>query len=259
MKVNRFREAIAAGRIPVGHMIMEFGTRGISKICEAADVDFVLFDMEHSGFGIDRVFDLVAWSKSCSFAPMVRVPQGRYHFLARVMDAGALGVMVGNVETAEAARAIVGAVKYAPMGNRGVGLGTAHTDYVMPDPADYYAASNESSVVICQIESGRGVANAEAIAAEPGVDCLWVGHYDLSTSMGIPAQFHSDRFREALQTVIAAARKHGKRLGIQPGTPEQADEWMGMGFDVISWSADIGVYRAALQDAVRRIRSHRGS
>ena len=170
---------MAEGRIPVGHMIMEFGTRGIAKILEAADVDFVVFDMEHSGFGIERVFDLIAWAKASPFAPMVRVPQGRYHFLARVMDAGALGVMVGNVETPEEAREIVAAVKYAPMGRRGVGLGTAHNDYVMPSPTAYYEESNASGVVICQIESGLGVSNAEAIAATPGVDFLWIGHFDL--------------------------------------------------------------------------------
>ncbi|HET8547221.1 MAG TPA: aldolase/citrate lyase family protein, partial [Bryobacteraceae bacterium] len=197
MKGNRFREALTSGRVPVGHMIMEFGTRGVARLLESADLDFVVYDMEHSGFEIERVFDLIAWSKACTFAPMVRVPQGEYHFLARCMDAGALGVMVGNVETPEQARAIVSAVKYGPLGKRGVGLGTAHTDYVMPDPATYFREINESSVVICQIESELGVRNAAAIAGTEGVDVLWVGHFDLSQSMGIPAQFHHERFLDA--------------------------------------------------------------
>ncbi len=240
--------------MPVGHMIMEFGTRGIAKILEAADVDFVLYDMEHSGIEIDRIFDLIAWSKAAPYSPFVRVPQGMYHFLARVMDAGAHGVMVGNVETPEQARDIVNAVKYAPLGKRGVALGTAHNDYVIPDAATYFKEINESSVVICQIESETGVRNAEAIAATPGVDCLWVGHYDLSQSMGIPAPFHNQRFIDALRTVVTAAKHHGRLLGIQPGSPEQADEWMALGFNVVSWSADIGVYRAALQAGVSRLR-----
>jgi 2-dehydro-3-deoxyglucarate aldolase/4-hydroxy-2-oxoheptanedioate aldolase len=258
LKPNRFRQVLAQGRMPVGHMIMEFGTRGIAHVLESADVDFVVFDMEHSGFDIERVFDLIAWAKACSFAPMVRVPEPRYHFLARVMDAGALGVMIGNVETAEQARQIVSAVKYAPMGRRGVALGTAHTNYLMPDAAAYYEESNASTVVICQIESGTGVGNSAAIAATPGVDCLWVGHYDLSTSMGIPAQFGDERFRNALRTVVASGRQHGKLLGIQPGSWEQAEEWMGLGFNVISWGSDIGVYRTALESAVKRLRETPG-
>jgi 2-dehydro-3-deoxyglucarate aldolase/4-hydroxy-2-oxoheptanedioate aldolase len=254
LKPNRFRQALAEGRMPVGHMVMEFGTRGIAKILDSAGLDFVLFDMEHSGFEIERVFDLIAWSKACSFAPMVRVPQGQYHFLARVMDAGALGVMVGNVQTPEEAQSIVSAVKYAPQGGRGVGLGTAHNDYVMPDPAAYFLESNASGVVICQIESGLGVSNAATIAAVPGVDCLWVGHFDLSTSLGIPGQFQSDTFRSALRSVVDGARQHGKLLGIQPGSPEQAKEWMEAGFNVISWSSDIGLYRSALVSAIANLK-----
>lgn len=254
MKTNRFREVVAAGRVPVGHMIMEFGTRGIAKLLEAADVDFVIYDMEHSGFDMERIFDLISWSKSCPFSPFVRVPQGQYHFLARTMDAGALGVMVGNVETPQQAREIVDATKYAPLGKRGVGLGGAHNDYVMPDPDAYFAESNANSVVICQIESELGVSNAEKIAAIEGVDCLWVGHYDLSHSMGIAAQFAHERFHSAMQTVVAAARQHGKLLGVQPGTTAQAEEWFRLGFNVLSWSSDIGVYRSALQSAVKGLR-----
>lgn len=252
---NRFREVLNAGGRPTGHMVMEFGTRGIAKIMEAADPDFVVYDMEHSGFDIDRIFDLIAWSKACPFTPMVRVPQGEYHFLARTMDAGALGVMVGNVETPEEAQAIVNAVKYAPMGKRGVGLGTAHNNYVMPDPAQYFEEINRSSVVICQIESELGVRNSEAIAAVEGVDVLWVGHFDLSHSMGIAGKFRDERFLAALQTVIAGARAHGKALGIQPGSREQAAEWVPMGFNVLSFGSDIAVYRGALTAGIKALRS----
>ena len=255
MKANRFREALAAGRMPIGHMVWEFGTRGMAKILDSADLDFVIYDMEHSGFGMERIFDLIDYAKACSFAPMVRVPQAQYHFLARVMDAGALGVMIANVESAEQAKMIVDAVKYAPLGNRGVGIGTAHTDFLPASPVEYFEESNASTVIICQIESPAGVKNAEAIAATPGVDLLWVGHFDLSQTMGIPAQFQHPDFLAALRTVIAAGKKHGCRLGIQPGNMEQCEQWLGLGFDVISWSADSAVYRQALVSAVAALRN----
>jgi 2-keto-3-deoxy-L-rhamnonate aldolase RhmA len=255
MKANRFRDVVAAGRRPVGHMVMEFGTRGVAKIVEAADVDFVVYDMEHSGFSMDRVFDLIAWSKAASFTPMVRVPQGRYHFLARVLDAGALGVMVGNVETPEEASEIVACCKYPPAGKRGVGLGTAHNDYVMPaQPGEYLAQANDSTVVICQTESELGVSNSNAIAATPGVDCLWIGHFDLSSAMGLPGQFGHERFIAARQTVVDAAQRHGKLLGIQPGSADMAAEWINLGFNVVSWGSDISVYRAALEAGVKKLR-----
>jgi 2-dehydro-3-deoxyglucarate aldolase/4-hydroxy-2-oxoheptanedioate aldolase len=254
MKENRFRRVIAEGRIPVGHMIWEFGTRGIAKILESADLDFVLIDMEHSEFDTERVADLIAWFKATPIAPFVRVPQCLYHFLARVMDAGALGVMVGNVETREQAELIVRSVKYPPLGKRGVGLGCAHTDYVGPDPATYFRTANESSVIICQIESPIGLANLDAIASTEGVDVLWVGHMDLSTAMGIPADFQNPAFLDALAAVVAAARRYGKLAGIQPGSAEQADQWMGIGYNVISWKADTALFTTALRSEVAELR-----
>jgi 2-dehydro-3-deoxyglucarate aldolase/4-hydroxy-2-oxoheptanedioate aldolase len=233
---------------------MEFGTRGIAKLLESVDVDFVVIDMEHNGFDSERVADLVAWFKATDIAPFVRVPQPLYHFLARTMDAGALGVMVGNVETADQARAIVSAVKYAPLGNRGVGLGTAHNDYVPPDPVAYMREANENTTVICQIESRIGLANLDGIAGTEGVDVLWVGHFDLSQSMGIPGHFDDPRFLEALSSVVNAAKKHNKASAIQPASMEQADRWLALGFSVLSWKTDIALYRGALQREIKALR-----
>src|SRR5437867_8412104 len=109
--------------------------------------------MEHTGFDPERIADLMAWFKATDIAPFVRVPQGLYHFMARTMDAGALGVMVGNVETGEQARSIVNAVKFAPLGKRGLGLGTEHNDYIAPDQPAYFVYGNHITTVVCEIES----------------------------------------------------------------------------------------------------------
>lgn len=254
MKPNRFKQVVAEGRVPVGHMIMEFGTRGIAMMHKAAGLDFVVIDMEHTGFDSERIADLMAFYKATDVAPFVRVPQPLYHFLARTMDAGALGVMIGNVETPEQAQSIVDAVKYAPLGKRGLGLGTAHNDYIAPDTAAYLRHANENTVIICQIESPTGIANVDAICGTPGVDCVWVGHFDLSSAMGIPAQFQHPQFLANLSAVVAAARKHNKLAGIQPGDASQADQWIRLGFNVISWKADIALYRAALQAEIQALR-----
>jgi 2-dehydro-3-deoxyglucarate aldolase/4-hydroxy-2-oxoheptanedioate aldolase len=255
MKESRFQRVLREGGSPAGHMIMEFGTRGIARILAAADLDFVVIDMEHTGFDADRVADLLSWFQATDITPFVRVPQGLYHFIARTMDAGALGVMVGNVETAVHAQHIVNAVKYAPLGKRGVGLGTAHTDYQQPDAQAYFDFANRNTTVICQIESEQGMANLEAIAATPGVDVLWVGHFDLSQSMGIPAQFHAPRFLNAMGQVVESANRHGKLAAIQPGSLEQAAEWRAMGFHFMSWKTDIALYREALRHEIAGLRN----
>lgn len=254
MKPNRLQQVLAEGRIPAGHMVWEFATRGIAQILDSVDIDFVVYDMEHSGFDLDRIADLLAWTHGCSFAPFVRVPEDKYHFLARVLDAGALGVMVANVKTSAQAAAIVDAVKYPPQGRRGLGLGHAHNNYVAPNPADYLNYANRNTTVICQIESPEGVANADAIAATPGVDVLWVGHYDLTATMGILADFDHPDFHAALKSVVAAAHKHGKAAAIQPGSAAQLAAWRAIGFNILSYGADSGIYRFALAEAIGRIR-----
>ena len=257
MKENRFQTALARGDMPSGHMIMEFATRGVAKILEAAGLDYVVLDMEHSGFDLDRIADVIAWLKATPVTPFVRVPQGLYHFITRCLDAGALGVMVGNVETAEQAQSIVRAAKYPPVGVRGVGLGTAHNDYVVPDTRTYLDQANANTTVICQIESPQGIANLDAIAGITGVDVLWVGHNDLSVAMGIGLT--DQRFDDALGAVVAAANRHGKVAAIQPGNFDQAAKWSAMGFHVLSWKTDIGLYRDTLRAELARLREIRRS
>ncbi len=257
MKPNRIRQLLAEGKTPVGHMVWEFSTRGVAKILEAAGVDFVLIDMEHSGFHFGQVNDLLSWFKATPITPVVRVPAAEYHFIARVMDAGAHGVMVPNVTTAEQARTVVNAMRYAPEGGRGLGLGGSHNDFVAPDPLQYMAEANRNNIFLCQIESTMGLENLDEIASTPGVDVLWVGHFDLSQSMGIVGQFHHPDFIAALKKVVATAKKHNITTGIQPKDAAQAREWLDLGFSVISYGADSGVYGGAVKagvDAVRALR-----
>src|SRR3954463_13286292 len=100
------------------------------------------------------------------------------------MDAGTMGIMAPNVRTPEQAREVVGAMRFAPEGSRGLGLGTAHNDYVVPPVPAYLEEANRQNVAICQIESTLALENLDAIAATPGVDVLFIGHFDLTQSMG---------------------------------------------------------------------------
>lgn len=254
MKKNRFKEVLAEGGVPVGHMVLEFGTRGMPQILERAGVDFVVVDMEHSGFTMANIADMMTWFKLTKIAPFVRIPQIQYHFIARALDAGALGIMVPNVRNAAEAGVVVDAAKYAPLGKRGVGIGTANTDYQPVDPESFMTYANDNTTVILQIESQEGLNNLERIASTPGVDVLWVGHFDLSHSMGIAGQFEHPRFVDALSIVVDAAKKHGLVACIQPSSPAQAQEWLGIGFNAISYGADLSFYPDALGQAVTDVR-----
>ena len=256
MKPNRARQSASQpGNYAVGHMLMEFATPGIAKICEAAGLDFVLIDMEHGPLEIPQIARMIAWFKATRISPFVRIPASEYHFVARVMDAGAQGIMAPNVRTAEQARLLNDAMRYAPEGNRGLGLGTSHNDFVRPDALKYMAEANRGNLLICQIESTQALDNLDEIADVEGVDCLWVGHMDLTQSMGIVGELEHPEFLSALARVAQAARVRGKFAGIQPSSLQQAVDWLAVGYNLISYSTDIGVYGAALASEAAQVRA----
>ena len=172
--------------IKLGHFIVEFATPGIGHILKAAGCDFTLFDLEHSGFGFETVKSAMRYFEAADVATIVRVPSKEYHHIARACDMGAEGIMIPMVGNAAEAKAIVDCMKYFPLGKRGVALGVAHDNYSAGAVQEKFTAANARTTLFCQIETAEGAENADAIAAVEGVDCLWVGHFDLSVSLSIP-------------------------------------------------------------------------
>jgi 2-keto-3-deoxy-L-rhamnonate aldolase RhmA len=247
---------LAASRSPkFGHFIVEFATPGIGHIMKSAGCDFVLLDMEHSGFGFETVKSMLRYMEAAQLPAIVRCPSKEYHHIARACDMGAEGVMLPMVGSAEEAKAIVHAIKYHPEGGRGVALQIAHDRYRPGAVKDKFAAANKRTTFFAQIETAEGVKNADAIAAVPGVDCLWVGHFDLSVSLGIPGEFDNPKFIKAIAKVVAATRKHGKALGRLVPTVEAGVELNKGGFDFICYSGDVWVLHNALAAAIGELRA----
>jgi 2-keto-3-deoxy-L-rhamnonate aldolase RhmA len=241
-------------RVKLGHFIVEFATPGIGHIVKSAGAEFVLFDLEHSGFSFETVKSAIRYFEAAGVAVICRVPSKNYDHIARACDMGAEGIMVPMVGSAEEARGILDCMKYYPEGKRGVALQVAHDNYRPGDVAKKQAAANKRTTLFCQIETAEGVKNADKIAALPGVDCLWVGHFDLSTSLGIPGRFDDPKFIGAIETVAAATRRHGKALGRLVPTVETGIDVFGIGFDFICYSGDVWVLHNALAEALTRLR-----
>ena len=173
--------------------------------------------------------------------PLVRVPTTEYHFVARALDCGALGVMVPLVDTAEQAERIVSFTRYPPQGRRGAAFGFAHDDYQGGDVVEKMRAIHERTLVICMIETRAGLENVDAIAAVDGVDVIWLGHFDLTNFLGIPGQFSHPQYRDAVKRIAAAAKKHGKSAGYMAASPELGREYLGHGYRMIATGTDQGL------------------
>jgi 2-dehydro-3-deoxyglucarate aldolase/4-hydroxy-2-oxoheptanedioate aldolase len=255
MTENSLREMTSHRRLKLGTLVAEFATPGIGHILKSAGCDFVFFDMEHSGFSMETVKSAIRYFEAAGLPMMMRVPSQDYHFLARAMDMGAEGLIAPMVSSVEQARHIINSMKYHPAGGRGVALQIAHDRYRPGSVAEKFAAANARSAFICLIETADGVKNIDGIASLDGVDCLWIGHFDLSVSLGIPGQFDHPDFKAAIDRVVKAAKKHKKSLGRLVPNVQQAIDLHAQGFDFICYSGDVWVLHDAMTDAVSKIRT----
>jgi 2-keto-3-deoxy-L-rhamnonate aldolase RhmA len=249
--MNRFRQRLKQGDVLLGQMVLELFTPGIGPMLAACGLEFVIFDMEHGRCDISLLAEMVAACRGSEIVPIARVPDVAYAPLSRVLDVGARGVMVPRVETKQQAEDIVSQLKYAPLGRRGVALGIAH-DLYRPGTAEFFAQANEEVAVILLLETVKAFENLDEIVSVPGVDIAWVGHYDLTVSMGIPTQFDHPRFLGAMDELVASCRRYGVAPGFLAPSPESAAHWIGKGFRALSLGSDIGVFL----DGIRRFHAH---
>jgi 2-dehydro-3-deoxyglucarate aldolase/4-hydroxy-2-oxoheptanedioate aldolase len=171
-----------------------------------------------------------------------------------MLDAGAMGIMVPMVETAEQACNIAAWCRYPPKGRRGVAFNVAHDDYASGDFATKMAEANERTLVIALIETATGIANVEAIMAVPGIDVGWLGHFDLTASMGIPGEFDHPEFLAAVDRLAEACRRNGKPMGFLAYTLAQAREWLGKGVRCLCYGTDLSLLQGALRDGLKELR-----
>lgn len=259
MKTNQVKRNLAAGGISIGTFIFEFSTSGIARIAAEAGAEFLVFDMEHTGWSVETIRMLVATTGVTNSLPLVRVPATEYHFIARVLDVGAAGIMVPMVESAEQARRIVAAAKYPPAGRRGAAFGVAHDNYQGGDIVDKMKSANSETILIAQIETADGVRNAREIAAVDGIDVLWIGHFDLSNSLGIPGQFDHPDFCRAVDDVLAACREHNRIPGFMAADASDGRRLLEQGFRMLACGGDLWVYQTALRQNITALQAESAS
>jgi 2-keto-3-deoxy-L-rhamnonate aldolase RhmA len=243
---NPVREALLWGGTAWGVMAFEFFTPGLPFVLAAAGAEFVILDMEHSGIGIETVKAQVAFAKAAGIVPMVRVPGHGYPIVAPVLDAGAMGIMLPMTETRAEAEAFASWCRYRPEGRRGLGFGVGHDGWRGQDPVGTMAAANAAVLTIALIESEHGVANAREILGVEGIDLGWLGHFDLSDSLGIPGQFSHPRYLEAEARLMAAAAAAVKPLGWVAADAAAARRAHARGFRCLCIGHEVAVLRNAL-------------
>ena len=249
--MQNFQERCTGGEVTIGTFAAIPHPVAI-EVTASAGVDFICIDWEHAQISRERIEDLVRAADVHGVPAMVRVPGHAAESIAAALDAGAAGVLVPRVSTAEQARAAVQATRYPPVGARGVGPGRAAAyGYRIPD---YLAAANKSLLLAIQVETAEGLANIDAIAAVDGVDVIFIGPGDLSVSIDAMGPAGAKKLNAAIETIAKAAIRAGRTVGIFRPSPDDIGTWAHSGIRFFILASDtmfLGASVAAAMEAAK--------
>lgn len=218
-----------------------------------AGYDFVLLDMEHGPGTFENLQNLIRAANVANVMPVVRVPRGSDIWIDQALDVGAGGVMIPQIDTAEQARTAVAAAKFSPVGNRGTCRFVRSAGYGAIPGSQYFSRAQET-VVIVQAEGSKAVKNLDEILDVPGIDIVFVGPYDLSSSLGLIGQIDHPKVLQCIRDIVAQAAVKGVKVGCFADNVTSAKNLRNMGVKFIGYSCDTAIFQSAAAADVERFR-----
>lgn len=253
---NVTKDKLAAGEFALGVGLRQARTVDIGKAMAAAGFDWLFIDMEHNAMGIDIATQIAVAAQDAGITPLVRVPGFEHHLAARALDGGAQGIVFPHVDDAETAARLVSYCRYPPHGKRSMTGALAQLDFKTYPLDETATGVNEGTFVVMMLETPQAIANADAIAAVPGVDALLIGTNDLCFEMGIPGEFTNAKVVEAYKTMVAACKKHGKHPGMGGVyAPEQMKTYTDLGIRFILSGSDFAFMMKGAKAQSEAVRS----
>lgn len=250
VKPGKLKNLLTSGESNYG-TFLGTGSPNTAEIAALAGADWVLLDLEHGAYGEEVVSQTLLAAHAHDCPMIVRVESLERIRAGRLLDAGVDGIMFPRAESAQDAKHCVSFMSHPPQGIRGVATYNRAADWgtgedMFPNPP--------TAATIIQIETLGALAEVEQIAELDGVDVLFVGPLDLSFSLGIPRQFDHEKFLEACQKTVQAAKAHGKGVGILAPTVEGANRYRELGFDFIAIGSDSTILMNAMKSIFKQVR-----
>ncbi len=256
MNHQTFKDLLATNRPFLG-TFLEIPAPEMTEIVGGAGFDCGIVDAEHGMFGTEVSLELLRGCDASGLASLYRVPCLDHHRIGQALDFGASGVMIPNIQTQADAQAAVRAAKYYPHGDRGVNPFTRGAKYNSADEhPDYYQKANHETAVVLQIEGTEGINNLDAILEVPGIDCIFIGPFDLSQSLGIPGQVNDPRVQDAIRDIVQKAKRKNIAVGSFTPSMEQAQSFCRMGIRFVAYATDTLIAQRACRDLCRTFRAH---
>jgi 4-hydroxy-2-oxoheptanedioate aldolase len=246
--MTTLRERVLAGETTFGTWLST-GSPVVAEACARAGFDWLVIDTEHGMTTETTVLAQLYAIGTTAATPLVRIERSDRLRISRVLDMGAGGLVVPRVESADDVRQALEWMRFPPVGQRGIALGGRGQGFGQVGHADI-GTLNDVVVGAFQIENPAAVADANAIAALPGADVLFVGPADLSHSLGVPGRFDDPVYLDAIGTVLEACRRHGKAAGILLYDRDVIARHLELGFRFIGLGSDLGFVGAGARGMV---------
>lgn len=254
---NMAKQRLSRGELVICLGVNQMRTPNIAMVAAACGFDAIYIDLEHNPTSLETASGVCIAALGLGVTPIARVTSHDPHDATRILDCGAQGVMVPHIQNAAEARAVVEACRFAPIGHRSAAGSVPSLGYAALKQAEINRLLNEHTLLIAMLETPEAVANVDAIAAVDGIDMVHIGSTDLSTEMGIPGEYKHDRMRAAYEAVAAAAKKHGKSMGVggvREDIPFQT--WLiQLGVRYLTSGSDVGYILSAGRADVRAQRA----
>ena len=253
---NPLAESLRAGRLGISVIVKQVQSVDIALAARSCGFDAINIDLEHSVIPEAAAAQMCVMALQAGITPLVRIPSHDGHYANRILDAGALGVVVPHVGSAEEAHAIVQACRFAPLGRRSVAGAWPHFGYQVWPAADARRALNAGTMVIVMLETPEAVERADEIAAVPGVDILHVGATDLSDALGMPGQFADAAITRSFERVVGACRSHGKFAGAGglASAPDVMRKMVGLGVRFVTAGSEWEFMLTAMRERAGALR-----
>jgi len=249
---NRVKALLKAGK-PAFGVAMVLPSPPAAEILAQAGFDWLWIDMEHAALNLETAHRMIQATQGTETVPIVRVG-GNLNWLAKpVLDMGAMGVIMPQVNSKQEAVDAVQALRYPPEGVRGLFPGIAALRWGLSVP-EYLKIANNEIMAILLIEHIEAVNRIDEILTVPGIDLIFVGPGDLSASMGLLGQGTHTRVEEAIQKVLAATKKANVPAGIMAVTPDDANRRIQQGFQFILVGMDMGFLTSGAKGILGQIK-----
>lgn len=240
IKENKLKKMLKDGKPVIGTFVKTTDPAAIEVIAYAG-FDFVIIDNEHTAMNIENMVNQIRAAELADIVPTVRIKQKNASEVLQVLDAGAMGVQVPQVDTVEDAQNVVNWAKYGPTGVRGYATSQRSAGYGFMDPIEYAEKSNDNVLVVCYCETLECLNNLDDIVKLDGIDVIFIGPWDLSQALGVIGQPKHPKVVEAIDTIIDKCRKAGIAVGIITSNAEDTKNWINKGIQYFALSSDLGM------------------